>query len=88
MINHPATHLLPQRLDRIINTTFFPIRPVSVIGRADAGRLLLSSRFFHPCWVSAVVDASTVRMAGIPFSVRTMNVSVIKLIHITKEQYE
>lgn len=62
--------------------------PVSVIGRADAGRLLLSSRFFHPCWVSAVVDASTVRMAGIPFSVRTMNVSVIKLIHITKEQYE
>ena len=26
MINHPATHLLPQRLDRIISTTFFPIR--------------------------------------------------------------
>ena len=28
MINHPATHLLPQRLDRIISTTFFPIRRI------------------------------------------------------------
>ena len=33
MINHPATHLLPQRLDRIINTTFFPIRPIPVLRR-------------------------------------------------------